>query len=50
MTFIFISIKVDDSSLKKSVDWLLETQKRNGCFEKRGYVHHEELQGEIEDY
>jgi len=38
-------IEVDDNNLKKSVNWLLETQGEDGCFEKRGYVHDSGLQG-----
>jgi len=36
---------VDEKKLKKSVDWLLNTQMENGCFDKKGYVHSSSLQG-----
>ena len=42
-------MKVDDNNLKKSVNWLLETQGEDGCFEKRGYVHDSGLQGKTLD-
>jgi len=38
-------IEVNEDDLKKSVNWLLETQTPDGCFEKKGYVHDSRLQG-----
>jgi len=38
-------IYVDPRSVQRSVDWLMQGQMENGCFEKRGYVHSSYLQG-----
>ena len=32
-------ILVESKEVQKSINWLMESQQENGCFEKRGYVH-----------
>ena len=32
-------ISVESEVVQKSINWLMESQQEDGCFEKRGYVH-----------
>merc|ERR1712106_551981 len=38
-------IDIDTKLMQRSVNWLIEGQMENGCFQKRGYVHSSYLQG-----
>ena len=38
-------IDIDINLMQRSVNWLMEGQMENGCFQKRGYVHSSYLQG-----
>ena len=38
-------ISINEEGLLHSVNWLLDSQLENGCFEKRGYVYSSSLQG-----